>query len=64
MGIDENNSTTLYGCSTVVLHSKINRKIIPITLHNVLFIPDAANPASISSREGPTEVIGIRPLSF
>src|SRR5258708_11634723 len=42
-GIDENNSTTSYGRGTVILHSKINGKIIPITLHNVLFVPDAAN---------------------
>jgi len=42
-GIDENNSTTSYGHGTVILHSKINGKIIPITLHNVLFVPDAAN---------------------
>ncbi len=42
-GINENNSTTSYGHSTVILHSKINGKIIPITLHNVLFVPDAAN---------------------
>src|SRR5258708_37706819 len=42
-GIDKNNSTTLYGCSTVILHSKINGEIIPITLHNILFVPDAAN---------------------
>ncbi len=33
-GINENNSTTLYG---IILHLKINGKIIPITLHNVLF---------------------------
>src|SRR5258705_1554488 len=42
-GINENNSTTSYGRGTVILHSKINGKIIPITLHNVLFVPDAAN---------------------
>src|SRR5260370_41939830 len=42
-GIDENNSTTSYGHTTTILHSKINAKIIPITLHNVLFVPDAAN---------------------
>ena len=42
-GINENNSTTSYGCGTIILHSKINGKIIPITLHNVLFIPDATN---------------------
>src|SRR5260221_518401 len=42
-GINEDNSTTSYGRGTIILHSKINGKIIPITLHNVLFIPDTAN---------------------
>jgi len=42
-GIDETNSTRSYGRGMVIINSKVNGKIIPITLPNVIFIPDMPN---------------------
>ncbi len=42
-GIDKTNSTRSYGCGTVIINSKVNGKIIPITLPNVIFVPDVPN---------------------
>jgi len=42
-GINETNSTQSYGCGTVIINSKVNGKIIPITLLNIIFIPDMPN---------------------
>src|SRR5260370_39111565 len=42
-GINKSNSTQSYGCGTVIIDSKVNGKIIPITLPNIIFIPDMPN---------------------
>src|SRR5260370_31687547 len=42
-GINKSNSTQSYGCGTVIIDSKVNGKIIPITLPNVIFVPDMPN---------------------
>src|SRR5260370_10077536 len=42
-GINKTNSTRSYGHGTVIINSKVNGKTIPITLPNIIFIPDAPN---------------------